>query len=136
MPPDNSWIPSEYQAIAAVIIALILIGGAVTSFLRNLKGSAPDKSEPIVSGLSIAFGDSQRLEQIVDCMSEISQTLREIRAIYDRASERDLDRFERFMGSLSNIVGAMSGPRSPRVRRRTAAKSRSKKPKRKSAAKR
>jgi hypothetical protein len=70
-----------------------------------------------VKVLGAAFGEAQALQSIAEAAETIAQTVKELRAIQDKESERGLQRWKDVVDRLERIAGALGGSTGPPRRR-------------------
>lgn len=100
-------IPAEYQFVVALAISLCVGGVGVWNFMRGLR--APPAAPFDLKVLGAAFNDAQALRELVEHLEVVAEAARQLKSIRDREAERDIQRWEKFIGLLERIADAVEG---------------------------
>jgi hypothetical protein len=96
-------LPAEYQLVASIIVGVVIIGGALLKYLRDMRRGNDD---PPVAGLAKEIGDFRRLIERIDerdRSGELADRIRELIGAIDnhRRQTEDLRR------SIEGVTSAL-----------------------------
>ena len=110
-------VPAAWQGPATLLFAITVIVATVIQYWRKVKQADPPPVPMDVKVLGAAFADAHALRAIAEAAETIAQTVKELRAIQDKESERGLQRWKEVAERLERIANALEASTGPPRRR-------------------